>query len=268
MDLSHGLPFIKPTKIYAGDYSDCKGSDIIIITAGANQKPDQTRTDLIAQNAAIFKSIVSGLSKFCDNAIILVVTNPVDILSYITYKLMGLPKNMVIGSGTVLDTARLKYLIAQHVNIDVRDVNAYIIGEHGDTEVAVWSMANIAGIPIKDYCVKCSGCSDSVSMQEIYQTVKNSAYEIIKKKGATYYAIALAVKKIAESIIRDENSILTISSLLESQHGISDVFLSLPTIVNKTGAGKILDISLDESESRLLSQSADSLKALLSSIGL
>jgi len=215
MDLNHGMPFVRPVEIYRGDYKDCAGSDIVIITAGANQKEGETRIDLVKRNTEVFKNIINEIVKYNNDCILLVVTNPVDILTYVTYKLSGFPKNKVIGSGTVLDTARFRYLLSEHVKVDARTVHAYIIGEHGDTEVAAWSLANIAGIPMDRYCDECHQCEEQISRNKIYESVKNAAYEIIRNKGATYYAVALAVRRIVEAIVRNENSILTVSSLLE-----------------------------------------------------
>lgn len=268
MDLNHGMPFVRPVRIYSGEYSDCADSDIVVITAGANQKPGETRIDLVNKNTAIFKSVIREITRYNTECILLVVTNPVDILTYVTYKISGLPKNKVIGSGTVLDTARFKYLLGNHVGIDPRNVHAYIIGEHGDTEVATWSLTNIAGIPMDKYCEDCSRCSGNLSKYDIYKDVKNAAYEIIKRKGATYYAVALAVRRIVESIVRDENSILTVSSLLEGQYGLEDVCLSIPTIVNNNGIDRVLDIPLDESETQLLIKSGRSLKEIISTLEL
>ncbi|AUS96443.1 L-lactate dehydrogenase [Clostridium thermosuccinogenes] len=262
MDMNHGMPFVRPVKIYQGSYSDCAGSDIIIISAGANQKPGETRIDLVYKNTEIFKSIIGEILKYNTDCILLVVTNPVDILTYVTYKISGFPKNRVIGSGTVLDTARLRYLIGDHVNIDTRNVHAYIIGEHGDTEVAAWSTASIGNIPMDKYCEDCRNCPENIRRQDIYNEVKNAAYKIIEKKGATYYAVALAVRRIVEAILRNENSILTVSSLLEGQYGINDICLSLPTVVNHSGIVRILDMPLDDTEMELLKKSANSLKEI------
>lgn len=263
MDLNHGMPFVRPVRIYVGDYSDCAGSDIVIIAAGANQKPGETRIDLVHKNTAIFKEIVSNIVKYNKDCILLVVTNPVDILTYVTYKISGLPKNKVIGSGTVLDTARFRYLLGDHVGIDTRNIHAYILGEHGDTEVATWSLTNIAGIPMEKYCNDCKCCDHHVTRDNIFEEVKNAAYKIIEGKGATYFAVALAVKRIVEAIVRDENSILTVSSLLEGQYGLSDICLSVPTIVNKDGIGKIVDVPINDKERNLLIQSGNSLKEVI-----
>jgi L-lactate dehydrogenase len=268
MDLNHGMPFVRPVKIYAGDYSDCSGSDIIIITAGANQRPGETRIDLVNRNTAVFKGIISEIIKYNNDCILLVVTNPVDILTYITYKLSGFPKNKVIGSGTVLDTARFRYLLGDHVGIDTRNIHAYIIGEHGDTEVATWSLTNIAGIPMDTFCDECHECEGTVSRNEIYDNVKGAAYQIIQRKGATYYAVALAVRRIVEAIVRNENSILTVSSLIEGQYGISDICLSVPTLVNRNGIQKVIEVPINKSENDYLQKSAQALKDVLKSVNI
>jgi L-lactate dehydrogenase len=268
MDMNHGMPFVRPVRMQHGIYSDCTDADIIIISAGANQKHGETRLDLLNKNTAIFKTIISEIKKYNNDCILLVVTNPVDILTYVTWKISGFPKNKVIGSGTVLDTARFKYLLGEHVGIDPRNVHAYIIGEHGDSEVAAWSLTNIAGIPMEAYCSNCNLCDGQLSKYEIYNNVKNAASEIIEKKGATYYAVALAVKRIVEAIIRDENSILTVSGLLEGNYGIDDVCLSLPSVVNGTGISRVLDLPLNEEETALFRKSADTMKSAIKSINL
>ena len=268
MDMNHGMQFVRPVRMLHGDYSNCADADIIIISAGANQKPGETRLDLLNKNTAIFKTIINEIKKYNTDCILLVVTNPVDILTYVTWRISGFPKNKVIGSGTVLDSARFRYLLGEHVGIDPRNVHAYIIGEHGDTEVAAWSLTNIAGIPMESYCSKCNKCEGQLSKYEIYNNVKNAANEIINKKGATYYAVALAVKRIVEAIIRDENSILTVSSLLEGNYGVDDVCLSLPAIVNGNGISRVLDLPLNEEETALFRKSADAMKSALNSITL
>ncbi len=263
MDLNHGMQFVRPVRVQVGDYSDCAASDIIIIAAGANQKPGETRIDLVHKNAAIFKEIIAEIKKYNNDCILLVVTNPVDILTYVTWKLSGFPSGRVIGSGTVLDTARFRFLLGQHANIDPRNVHAYIIGEHGDTEVAAWSLTNIAGMSMDEYCNSCNQCEGRLSKYEIYDDVRNAAYEIIERKGATYYAVALAVKRIVEAIVRDENSILTVSSLLEGKHGVSDVCLSIPTVVNRSGIARVLDLPLNDEEKVLFFRSAESVKNVI-----
>ncbi len=268
MDMNHGMQFVRPVRVRQGDYSDCAGSDIIIITAGANQKPGETRIDLVHKNTAIFKTIIAEVKKYNNDCILLVVTNPVDILTYVTWKLSGFPAGKVIGSGTVLDTARFRFLLGQHANIDPRNVHAYIIGEHGDTEVAAWSLTNIAGMSMEAYCNSCNKCEGQLSRYEIYDNVRNAAYEIIDKKGATYYAVALAVKRIVEAIVRDENSILTVSSLLENKHGVNDVCLSIPTVVNSNGISRVLDLPLDNEETVLFRKSAASVRDIIDTLDL
>ncbi|MEE1014224.1 MAG: L-lactate dehydrogenase [Clostridia bacterium] len=269
MDMNHGICFVSPVKVNAGSYSDIKGSDMVIITAGASQREGEKRTDLLKRNAEIFRDIVDNVLKYChDDTILMVVTNPVDILTYITYKMSGFSKKHVIGSGTVLDTARLKYLLGEHTNVDVRNVHTYIIGEHGDSEVAAWSVTNVAGMSVDSYCAN-TGCCDSLQIckDTFYNKTRNAAYEIIDKKGSTYYAIALAVRRIVESIIGNENSILTVSSLFEGEYGISDVCLSAPTIVGSDGAEQILEIHFSEDEIEGLRKSSQTLKQLAKEIG-
>lgn len=267
MDLNHGMQFVRPVKIKVGAYEDCAESDIVIIAAGAGQKPGETRIDLVHRNAAVFKNIIGNIARITRNCILLVVTNPVDILTYVTWKFSGFPRSRVIGSGTVLDTARFRYLLGDHIGIDARNVHAYIIGEHGDTEVPAWSLTNIAGISMDEYCMRCRMCNGQLSRENIYAEVRNAAYRIIERKGATYYAVALAVRRIAEAILRDENSILTVSSTLEGQYGIEDVALSLPSIINRNGIERILDVPLNDKENELLAKSADSLKNVIKELG-
>ena len=269
MDMSHGVSFVTPVKVTAGGYSDIGGSDMVIITAGANQRGDEKRTDLLKRNADIFKSIIDNILRYChDDTILMVVTNPVDILTYITCKMKKKKKNNVIGSGTVLDTSRLKFLLGENANVDKRNVHTYIIGEHGDSEVAAWSVTSIAGMSIENYFGNTDdGKSIEICRNEFYNKTKNAAYEIIDKKGSTYYAIALAVKRIVEAIIGDENSILTVSSMLEGEYGISDICLSVPTIVGAGGAERIVGIDFSEEEISGLKKSADTMKALVKEIG-
>ena len=235
MDISHGVPFARQMKIYAGDYDDIVDAAIIVITAGANQKPDETRLDLVHKNVAIFKSIIPEIAKRNCQGILLIVSNPVDILTYTALKLSGFTENRVIGSGTVLDTARLKYQLSEHLKVDSRSIHAFIIGEHGDSEIAAWSSANVSGIPLSDFCEMRGHFEHEEKTKEIAEKVKNSAYEIIERKHATYYGIAMAVKRICEVIIRDEKSILPISSMMHGEYGIDDVVLSMPAIVGKHG---------------------------------
>ncbi|AEY64997.1 L-lactate dehydrogenase [Clostridium sp. BNL1100] len=268
MDMNHGMPFVRPVRIYNGDYEDCKGADIVVITGGANQKPGETRIDLVNKNTEIFKDIVGNIVKYNTDCILLVVTNPVDILTYVTYKLSGFPKNRVIGSGTVLDTARFKYMLGEHMGVDPRNVHAYIIGEHGDTEVPTWSLASIAGIPMDVYCKECKSCDNESFKRDTFDKVKNAAYEIIDRKNATYYAVALAVRRIVEAIVRNENSILTVSSLFEGEYGLNDICLSIPSQVNSEGVSRILNVPLSSEETGLLNKSAQALKQVISGLNL
>ncbi|MBU3183059.1 L-lactate dehydrogenase [Clostridium psychrophilum] len=263
MDLSDGISFVRPIEVTAGEYADTKDSDIVIITAGVGQKPGQTRLDCISKNLAVFKTIVPKIVKFSPNSILLVVSNPVDILTYITYKISGFPSNRVIGSGTVLDTSRFKYLLSKHFEIDARNVHTYIMGEHGDSEIATWSLTSIAGMNVDEYCNICTRkCSGEMKF-DIYEEVKNSASIIIKKKGATYYAIALAIKRIVEAILSNENSILTVSSLLKGEYGIKDIYMGVPSIVGRNGVKKILGVKLSEDENMKLFESSKVLKSVI-----
>ena len=250
MDISHGRPFAHTMKIYAGSYEDIGDCAMIIITAGANQKPGETRTDLVHRNVEIFKSIIPSITKQDFEGILLIVANPVDILTYAALKISGYSKERVIGSGTVLDSARFRYLLGEHLKVDSRSVHAMIIGEHGDSELAVWSGANVSGIDVNDFCEIRGFYDHQQAMDQIYRQVRDSAYQIIEKKGATYYGVAMAVVRIAESIIRDEHAVLPISSLMEGEYGLTDLCISVPTIVAENGAEKVLEIPLNEKEQK------------------
>ena len=263
MDISHGIPFVGNMKIYSGDYDDIVDASIIVITAGAGQKPGETRLDLVHKNVGIFKSIIPEIAKRNCRGILLVVANPVDILTYTALKLSDFEENRVIGSGTVLDTARLKYQLGEHLSVDSQSVHAYIIGEHGDSEIAVWSSANVSGIALDDFCEMRGHYNHDKSQENIAEKVKNSAYEIIAKKRATYYGVAMAVKRICEAIIRDEKSILPISSMMHGEFGIDDVVLSMPSIVGANGLETKVPISLSDEEKVNLKKSADTLRSIL-----
>lgn len=263
MDIAHGIPFVQPVDIYAGEYSDLQDAYMVIITAGANQAPGETRIDLVEKNAKIFQGIIPQITKYNRECILLIVANPVDILTSIALKISGFPANRVIGSGTVLDTARLKYKLGEQLGIDTRNVHAFIIGEHGDSELAVWSSANVAGISMEEYGEKSGNRLDDVAKKQIYETVKNSAYEIIDRKGATYYAIAVAVDRIAQAIVRDEHSVLTVSGLLTGQYGIDGICLGMPAVVGENGIERIIEVPLNEEELGKLQQSASTLKEAL-----
>ena len=266
MDISHGLPFAKPMDIYDGTYDDITDAAIIVVTAGAGQKPGETRLDLVRKNVGIFKSIIPEIAKRDCSGILLIVANPVDILTFVAQKQSGLPESRVFGSGTVLDTARLKYLLGEHLRVDSRSVHAYIIGEHGDSEMAAWSCANVSGLPLDSFCEMRGHHNHDEAMHQIADQVKNSAYEIIEKKHATYYGIAMSVKRICEAIIRDEKSILPVSSMLHGEYGIEGVTLSMPAVVGKNGIEKLVPIRLSEEEQGQLKVSADTLKAVLKEV--
>lgn len=263
MDISHGMPFARPMEIYAGTYDDITDAAVVVVTAGAGQKPGETRLDLVRKNTAIFKSIMPEIRKRKIEGVLLVVANPVDILTYTAVKYSGLPENRVIGSGTTLDTARLKYLLGQHLDVDPRSIHAYIIGEHGDSEIAAWSSANVSGVPLGDFCEMRGFHDHEKSMEEIADKVKNSAYEIIQKKKATYYGIAMSVVRICEAIVRDEKTILPISVMQHGENGIDGVALSMPSIVGKDGFLGRVPIRLSDSETKALQKSADVLSGVI-----
>ena len=266
LDISHGLPFAKPMKIWAGDYDDVSDAGIIIVTAGAGQKPGETRLDLVKRNVEIFKSIIPEISKRNRDAIMLIVANPVDVLTFAAAKLSGYPENRVIGTGTVLDTARLKYLLGQHLAVDPRAVHAFIVGEHGDSEIVAWSCANVSGVPLSDFCEMRGHFDHTEAMRRIAEDVKNSAYEIIEKKSATYYGIAMSVKRVCEAIVRNEESILPVSAVRHGEYGIEGVALSLPAVVGKDGIESTVPLNLSYRETEELKKSADTLKAVIDTI--
>lgn len=266
LDISHGLPFTRPMKIYAGEYDDIVDAAIIIITAGANQKPDETRLDLVQKNVGIFKSIIPQIARRQCPGILLVVSNPVDILTYTAWKLSGFPENRVLGSGTVLDTARLKYNLGEHLGVDSRGVHAFIIGEHGDSELAAWSSATVSGVPLNTFCEMRGHYNHDEATERIAEDVKNSAYEIIRKKKATYFGVAMAVRRICEAIIGDEKSILPVSNLMHGEFGIDDVTLSMPAIIGAKGVERLVPIPLDQEEQEKLSESASTLRKILDEV--
>lgn len=257
LDMNHGLPFVGGVKVWAGDYPDCEGADIIIVTAGASQKPGETRIDLLKKNAAIFNEIVQNITRYNQDGILLIATNPVDILSYVTLKVSGFPSNRVIGSGTLLDSARYRYLLGKHKHIDPRSIHAHIIGEHGDSEVPVWSLANVAGIGLD---------ISEEDKAQIFDSTKNAAYEIINAKGATFYAIALALDRIVTAILQNQSAVLNVSTLLQDYNGVSDVYLGVPCVVDRSGVREVLDLPLSEEEKVLFHKSADKLKSEIANL--
>ncbi len=267
MDISHGEAYARPMHIYAGTYDDIADAAIIIITAGANQKPGETRLDLVQKNVGIFKTIIPEIAKRNYQGILLIVANPVDILTYTALKLSGLPENRVIGSGTVLDTARFREILGTHLGVDSRSVHAFIVGEHGDSEIAVWSTANVAGVPINKFCELRGHFNHVQAMKQIADDVKNAAYEIIERKKATYYGIAMAIKRICEAIVRDEKSVLPVSNMMHGAYGIEDITLSMPAVVGKNGVEVQMPISLSMEEATALKKSADILKETTAKAG-
>jgi len=268
MDLMHTVPFAHATRIWAGTYTDCKGAAITLISAGAGQKPGETRIDLVKKNAAIFREIVPAVALANPDGIILVATNPVDVLTYLTYRISGLPAARVIGSGTILDTARFRALLAEHYGVDPRSVHAYIAGEHGDTEVPVWSSANIAGMPLADFATANGVGHDQAQLQEIFEATRDAAYQIIERKGATYYAVAAGLLRIVEAILRDQSTVLSVSSLICDYYGIDDVYLSVPTVLGRGGVERTLRLGLSAEEASGLRRSADLLRSTIATLGL
>ena len=268
MDLSHGVPYTSSMDIYAGDYRDTADCALVIVTAGANQKPGETRLDLIDKNVAILRSILPNLTAAGFAGILMLVSNPVDVLTYAAQRISGYPAERVIGSGTVLDTARLKYELGRHLDVDARSIHAVIIGEHGDSELAVWSGANVSGIDLNHFCELRGHFDHENAMQRIYEAVRGSAYEIIERKGATYYGIAMAVARISEAIVRDEHAVLPVSVLPRGEYGLSELALSLPSVVGHAGVEKVLEIPLSPEESRALMASADRIHEVIRTLSL
>ena len=268
MDIAHGLPFSRPMRIYAGDYPDLADCALIVISAGANQKPGETRLDLVKKNVAILRSIIPQITAVNREAILLVVSNPVDILTWAAQKISGLPPQQVIGSGTVLDTARLKYLLGEHLRVDSRSVHAVIVGEHGDSELAVWSGANVSGVDLDHFCELQEITDYQKVLELIYKNVRDSAYEIIDRKGATYYGIAASVARIAQCIVRDERSVMPVSVNLQGLYGVEDLCMSVPAVVGRDGAEKVLEIELSQEERSAFQKSAQTLKEVADSLEL
>jgi L-lactate dehydrogenase len=257
LDMNHGMPFLGQTKVWAGTYEDCKDADIVIITAGAAQRPGEPRLNLLKRNIEIYESIVSEVLKYNEDGILLIATNPVDIMSYFCWKKSGWPVNRVIGSGTLLDSARFRYLIGEKLKLDPRSVHAHIIGEHGDSELPVWSLANVAGSNI---------ALSEEEKRHIFTHTRDAAYEIIEAKGATYYAIALALDRIVTAILRNESAVLNVSTLVQDYHGVSDVYVGVPCVVDRQGVREVLDIPMTAEEEQLLHASANKLKELIATI--
>ena len=269
MDLSHGLPYIAAMDVYAGTYDDLSDCALIVITAGTSQKEGQTRLDLIDQNVSILNSIIPQITARPFEGILLVVSNPVDVLTYAAFRISGYPAHRVMGSGTVLDSARLKYLLGEHLDVDSRSIHAVIVGEHGDSELAVWSGANVSGVPLDRFCeMRGRGDHHQQAREKLYEDVRDSAYEIIRKKGATYYGIAMAVARIAECVMKDERAILPVSVVLGGQYGLRELALSIPAIVGRRGVEQILEIPLADNEREALHSSAGQLREVIGELNL
>jgi L-lactate dehydrogenase len=268
MDLMHAVPLVRPTKVYAGDYQDINGAAITVVTAGTAQRPGESRLDLAQRNVDIFKHIIPEIVKNNPDGLILIATNPVDILTFTSIKFSGLPSQRVFGSGTILDTARFRYLLSKRFDVDPRSVHAYIIGEHGDSEVPVWSLANIAGMTLTDYCLTNNmGCSQEDLIQ-IFEQTRDAAYHIIERKGATYYAIGTGLERIIEAVLRDQRTVLSVSSLIQDYYDLSDVCFSLPTVIDRGGIERVLKLKLNDEERNGLVNSANILKNTIKNLTL
>jgi len=267
MDLNHCLAFTKPITIKVGTYVDCSDADLIIMTAGPSIQPGGTRLDLAKQNSQIMSSIMNEIVKYTRDALILVATNPVDILTQVAVESVNYNPKKVIGSGTVLDSARFRYMLSQHCKVDARNVHGYILGEHGDSEVAAWSLTNIAGAPLDEYCSSCnSEICTGLDKEKLLRNVRDAGYHIIDRKVATYYGVSMAIKRITEAILRNEHSILTVSSMQTGAYGIKGIAMSVPTIVSSDGIHKIVELNLSDSELKLLKKSGEKLQSILDHI--
>lgn len=266
MDLVHAVPFSRPVRIWAGALDDAAGAAISVISAGAGQRPGETRLDLVRRNAAIFAEIVPRLAEVNPEGIIVVATNPVDVLAQETHRLSGLPAERVIGSGTILDTARFRVLLATHFGVDPRSVHAFIAGEHGDSEVPIWSSANIAGMRLPDYCAATGASCDPEDLEAIFTQTRDAAYQIIDRKGATYYAVAAGLLRIVEAILRDQKTVLPVSNLVHDYHGIDGIYLSLPAVIGRGGVERVLRLDLTPDEAAGLRHSAEVLRSTVAAL--
>lgn len=268
MDLMHAVPFARTARVWSGRIEECRGAAVTVISAGAAQRPGETRTDLVHKNAAIFRELVPQVAAANPDGIIVVATNPVDVLSYLTWRISGLPAARIIGSGTILDTARFRMLLADYYGVDPRSVHAHIVGEHGDSEVPVWSSANIAGMPIADFGVASGIGHDTAALDAIFEGTRDAAYRIIERKGATYYAVAAGLVRLVQAILRDQHTVLSVSSLISDYYGIDDVYLSLPTVVGREGVERIVRLGLSAEEASGLRRSAALLRETIADLGL
>ena len=260
MDLNHGLPFVRPMRIRAGDYADLAGAAVTVVTAGAAQRQGETRLQLLERNVAILRGIIPQVVRYNPDGIILLASNPVDLMTHLSLQISGLPPARVFGSGTILDTARFRYLLGQHYNVDPRSVHGYIVGEHGDSEVPLWSLANIGGVRLRDFRSAAGQGYDEAALQSIFEQTRDAAYTIIDRKGGTYYAIGLGLLSIVEAILRDQHTVLTVSSLMAGQYGVKDICISLPSIVGAHGIEGVLDLPLSSDEAEAFRRSASILQ--------
>lgn len=267
MDLAHAVPFSRPARIWAGDYADCAGAAVTVIAAGVGQRPGEARLDLARRNATVVAEMVPRIAEARPDGIILVASNPVDVLTHIALKLSGLPASRVIGSGTTLDTGRFRALLGTHFRVDPRSIHAFIIGEHGDSEVPVWSLANIAGARLTDLRTGVAQADEQAELEAIFERTRDAAYAIIERKGATYYAVAAALLRIVEAIVRDQRTVLSVSRLVDGPYEIRDVCLSLPSVIGRGGVEEVLRLSLSVEEEAALRGSAEVLRRTIAEIG-
>ncbi|MGE5249907.1 MAG: L-lactate dehydrogenase [Bacteroidota bacterium] len=266
MDLNHGLPFVRPMRIITGDYPDLADADVIVICAGVGQRPGQTRLELLQTNAGIFRDIVPKITAVNQDAILVVASNPVDILTHIAAEIAGFERCRVLGSGTTLDTARLRSMLGTHYGVDSRSIHAYIVGEHGDSELPLWSLANIAGIRLADFVGANGQGYDREALDRIFDQTRNAAYEIIERKKASYYAIGLGLLSIVEAVLRDQHTVMTVSSPLFGQYGVNGISISMPAIVGRRGVEEVLNLPLSEEELAAFQHSAQTLKDRLAEL--
>ncbi|MGM9944439.1 MAG: L-lactate dehydrogenase [Lysinibacillus sp.] len=261
MDLIHGMAFASTNmKVSAGTYDDCKDARIVVITAGANQKPGETRLQLVERNTKIMQSIIQSIKASGFDGIIVVASNPVDVLSYVAYKESGLPANRVIGSGTTLDSARFRVLLGEYFEVDPRNVHAVIVGEHGDSELPVFSQASIGAEELENVLVRRNNPSDKENLDRIFNEARNAAYEIISRKGVTNFGIGMCLARITKAILDNEHSILPVSCLLNGEYGQEDIYMSVPAVVTRDGVKEVIELKLNEEEKALFSKSADVLR--------
>lgn len=267
MDLAHGMAFLRPMRIVPGDFAALAGCDVVVVCAGSSQRPGETRLDLLAKNLAVFRDAIPRIVQAAPNAILVVATNPVDILTHVAAELAGLAPGRVIGSGTTLDTARLRYNIGDWFEVDPRSVHAWIVAEHGDTAVPVWSAANVAGVPLPDFVGPTGRAFDQAAMDAIFAATRDAAYEIIRRKNSTYYAIGIALLAVVEAVLRNQRTVLTVSSPLSGQFGVAGMALSLPTIVGRRGAEEVIAIPMSAAEVEAFRGSAEALKERRAAVG-